>query len=128
MNSHLWVILPKINLSKLKHPGRSPFVKNSLYEVTFLKLFNMRNILVQYWKREVYWRITKYGDLVEKNALILYTSVFHHAYEHSGPLNARLRNSRLLYVQTSYRRVPLSIVLAVLMSYKSPYAKESLLG
>ena len=55
-------------------------------------------------------------------------SVFHHVYQHSGPLNARLRNSRLLLVQTSYRRVPLSIVLAVLMSYKSPYAKESLLG
>lgn len=68
------------------------------------------------------------GDLVEKNALILYTSVFHHVYKHSGPLNARLQNSRLLFVQTSYRRVPLSIVLAALMSYKSPYAKESLFG
>ena len=68
------------------------------------------------------------GDLVEKNASILYTSVFHYVYKHNGPLKARLRNSRLFFVQTSYRRVPLSIVLAVLMSYKSPYAKESLLG
>ena len=68
------------------------------------------------------------GDLGEKNALTLYTSVFYHVYKHSGPLNVRLRNGRLLCAQTSYRSVPLSIVLAVLMSYKSPYAKESLLG
>ena len=30
------------------------------------------------------------GDLAEKNALTLYTSVFNHVYKHRGPLNARL--------------------------------------